>query len=212
MRYESKVQSAGKQHWQPTITVFVKVGGVGETAAEGCAIVRRMGGGKRRVADFVAVCAAVGLWRAAGFAVVRRIQGSNLPLRAMCSKSATAGDNTGNCRRIFALTSAAAIVAITALTIRENCRLVRGCSPKHSRKSAPNRVVVVNKGTFGESLSTFIQKSFSKISVAENAGQKRNICVYICFDSEGGWLENFLNHAFRKPAFIDIRYFMSIIL
>jgi hypothetical protein len=60
------------------ITLCIKVGGVGEIAAT---VAGGKYGARRRMATFVAQCAAVGLWSAAVLARIRRDQMSDLPLR-----------------------------------------------------------------------------------------------------------------------------------
>jgi hypothetical protein len=64
------------------------VGGVGEKITKLPPRWARMcggwDGGNRRVENFVAVCAAAGTRTATGLAVVRRIEGSDLPLRREC--------------------------------------------------------------------------------------------------------------------------------
>ncbi|MEO8612125.1 MAG: hypothetical protein ABI690_29780 [Chloroflexota bacterium] len=106
----------------------------------------------RRTANFVGENRAGNTRRAAMLAERRQERGSDLPLREIGS----AWREPRSLLPHFALACAAAVFAIPAHTIRENCGLVRGCSPKHSRKSAKNGVVVVNTGTFRESLSELI--------------------------------------------------------
>ena len=69
-RVKAKSGSRNLVLWHSNITVGIKVGGVGETAAE---LVGEKYEKRRRIENFVAVCAAVSLWSAAVLAELRRV-------------------------------------------------------------------------------------------------------------------------------------------